>query len=202
MAPSPLHAAADGMRPLARPTTIVATSAALLCAGLPAVAFARANLVVSSVTEPPDVRPTRGHWRTTVTVSNQGASTSSPTRLRVFLSRGRRFSRDDMARELVVTPRRVYPRLSSMRVLSRRVTLTIPTSIPQRAYYVTTCLATARVGSDTLRCHFSGQLVRIGSPTGIGASNTGPSGPAGPPGPPGPPGPAGPKGDPIQSTTT
>lgn len=189
------------MRPLARPTTLVATSAALLCAGVPAVALARANLVVSSVTEPPDIRPSRGHWRTTVTVSNQARTTSSPVKLRVFLSRGRRFSRDDMARELTVTPFRLYPRMGSMRLLSRRVTLTIPPSIPQRSYYVATCLATARVGSDTLRCHFSGQLMRVGFATGTGIAG-GTPGPTGPAGPAGPPGPAGPKGDQIQSTTT
>jgi hypothetical protein len=194
-----LHAEWDGMRPLARPTTLVATSAALLCAGVPAVALARASLVVSQVTEPPDIRPSRGHWRTTVTVSNQGSTTASAVKLRVFLSRGRRFSRDDMTRELIVTPTRLYPRMSSMRMVSHRLTLTIPPSIPQRAYYVATCLATARVGSDTLRCHFSGQLMRVGSATGTIGAIPGPAGPAGPPGPPGP---AGPKGDQIQSTTT
>jgi hypothetical protein len=178
----------------------VATSAVLLCAGVPAVALARANLVVSSVTEPPDLRPTRGHWRTTVTVSNQGSTTSSPVKLRVFLSRGRRFSRDDIARELTVSPSHRYPRMSSMRLLSRRVTATIPASIPERSYYVATCLATAPVGSDTLRCHFSGQMMRVGSPLrsgpgiAIGGGIPGPPGPAGPAGDLGPAGPAGPAG--------
>jgi hypothetical protein len=207
MARTRLRAEGDGMRPLARPTTLVATSFALLCAGVPAVALARANLVVSSVTEPPDLRPTRGHWRTTVTVSNQGSTTSSSVKLRVFLSRGRRFSRDDVARELPVSPSRLYPRMSSMRLLSRRVTVKIPRSIPERSYYVATCLATARVGSDTLRCHFSGQMMQVGSELPTGAI-PGPAGPAGQPGAPGavgPAGPVGPQGAPgiqIQSSTT
>jgi hypothetical protein len=194
------------MRSLARPTTLVAASAALLCAGAPAAALARANLVVSSVTEPPDLRPTRGHWRTTATVSNQGSTTSSSVKLRVFLSRGRRFSRDDIARELTVSPSRRYPRMSSMRLLSRRVTVTIPASIPERSYYVVTCLTTARVGSDTLRCHFSGQMMRVGSalPTVTGGGIPGPPGPPGPAGVEGPVGATGPKGEAIQiaSTTT
>jgi hypothetical protein len=203
-----LRAEGDGMRPLSRSTTLVATSAALLCAGVPAVALARANLVVSSVTEPPDVRPTRGHWRTTVTVSNQGRTTSSSVKLRVFLSRGRRFSRDDVARELTVSPSMLYPRMSSMRLLSRRVTVTIPASIPERSYYVATCLATARVGSDTLRCHFSGQTMNVtsalatGTGTGLGGGIPGPPGPPGPAGADGPPGPIGPVGPKGPASTT
>jgi hypothetical protein len=182
------------MRLLAKPTTLVATSLALICAGVPAVALARANLVVSSVTEPPDLRPVRGHWRTTVTISNQGSTTASSTKLRMFLSRGRRFSRDDLPRELAITPAvfRLYPRMSSMRLLSRRLTVTIPASIPERDYYVVTCLATALVGTDTLKCHFSGQTMRVGKPlptsTGTGGTTVivnspvpipGPAGPAG-----------------------
>ncbi len=186
------------MRLLAKPTTVVATSLALVCAGVPAAALAKPSLVVSSVTEPPDLRPVRGHWRTTVTISNQGSTTASATRLRMFLSRGRRFSRDDLPRELRITPAivRSYPRMGSMRVLSRRLTATIPASIPERAYYVVTCLSTARIGSDNLKCHFSGQTMRVGEPlpTGTGNGNGGTVVVATPvpvPGPPGPPGPAG-----------
>jgi hypothetical protein len=204
------------MRLLAKPTTLVATSLALICAGVPAIALARASLVVSSVTEPPDQRPTRGHWRTTVTISNQGSTTATSTTLRMFLSRGRRFSRDDLPRELQITPAsvRYYPRMSSMRVLSRRLTATIPASIPERDYYVVTCLGTARIGTDTLKCHFSGQTMRVGKPVSTGGGGTtvvvspvpGPAGAAGatgatgtngaqgPPGPPGPEGPRGPTG--------
>jgi hypothetical protein len=129
----------------------------------------------------------------------------------MFLSSGRRFSRDDLPRELVLTPARVrrYPRMGSMRLLSRRVTATIPASIPERSYYVVTCLGTARIGTDTLKCHFSGQMMQVGVPTtaakpvpgpaGPAGTNgaagaTGAMGPAGPPGPPGPPGPQGPQG--------
>jgi len=198
------------MRLLAKPTTVVATSLALVCAGVPAVAMARANLVVSSVTEPPDLRPVRGHWRTTVTISNQGSTTASATKLRMFLSTGRRFSRDDMPRELKITPAimRYYPRLSAMRLLSRRITVTIPPSIPERDYYVVTCVSTALIGTDTLKCHFSGQTMRVGTslPTGAGSTTVVATGPAvvqGPPGPAGatgatgaqgPAGPAGPQG--------
>src|SRR5215207_1365268 len=122
------------MRLLAIPTSLVAVAAAAaLGIAVPTVTHATGNVVVSSVTEPPDSRPTRGHWRTTVTVSNQSHRQSSPVRLRMFLSRG------------------------------RRVTATIPASIPERSYYVVTCLGTARVGTDTLQCHFSGQTMRVGA---------------------------------------
>ena len=150
------------MRLLAKPTTLVAISLAALGIGIPAVALARAKVVVSSVTEPPDDRPTRGHWRTTITVSNQGNTTSAPTRVRMFLSTGRRFSSDDLSREMRVSPNRMYPRMGRMRIMSRRVTVRIPSSIPQRSYYVVTCLGTARVGSDNLKCHFSGQMMQVG----------------------------------------
>ena len=194
------------MRLLAKPLSLDAAVAAagLLGIGIPAVTHATGNLVVSSVTEPPDSRPTRGHWRTTVTVSNQSHKTSTPVRLRMFLSRGRRFSRDDLPRELVLTPSKIrrYPRMSAMRVLSRRVTVRIPAAIPERAYYVVTCLGTARVGTDTLQCHFSGQTMRVGAAvpsgtgtgTGSGNGTPGPAGPAGPPGATGATGPAGPAG--------
>ncbi|MDX6676225.1 MAG: hypothetical protein QOE31_277 [Solirubrobacteraceae bacterium] len=182
----------DRMRLLAKPTTLVAVSAALLGVGVPAIAIARGNMVVSSVTEPPDIRPTRGHWRTTITVSNQGSTTASSVRVRMFLSTGRRFSRDDLPRELRLTPARirVYPRMGAMRVMSRRVTATISASVPARSYYVVTCLSTARVGSDNLKCHFSGQTMNVvsGSPIGPGAG-TGNRGTG--PGIPGPAGPAG-----------
>jgi hypothetical protein len=213
----------DRMRLLPKPTILVATSLALICAGAPAAAQAKADLVVSSVTEPPDLRPVRGHWRTTVTISNQGSTVAGATTLRMFLSRGRRFSRDDLPRELAITPAKVraYPRMSSMRVLSRRLTATIPASIPERDYYVVTCLSTARVGTDTLKCHFSGQTMRVGKalPTAT-ATNTvvvatpvpvpGPAGPAGAAGATGaagsagsqgPPGPQGPQGDPGPAGT-
>ena len=203
------------MRLLAKPTTLVAISLSLVGVGVPAIALARSNVVVSSVTEPPDLRPTRGHWRTTITVSNQGSTTAASTRLRMFLSRGRRFSTDDLARELRISPKRAYPRLGRMRIMSRRVTVTIPASIPERDYYVVTCLTSARVDSDNLKCHFSGQTMRVGralptgTGTGTGAGIPGPAGPAGPggtngtngtngaigpQGPAGPPGPAGPTG--------
>jgi hypothetical protein len=207
------------MRLPTKPTSLVALSAAVLGVGVPAIAHATGNVVVSSVTEPPDLRPLRGHWRTTVTISNQGGTTSPAVRLRMFLSRGRRFSRDDVPRELVLSPLRIrfYPRMRSMRLLSRRLTATIPAAIPQRSYYVVTCLSTARIGTDTLKCHFSGQMMQVGSgvpstsatpatgtgtgggipgPAGANGANgaTGAIGPAGPPGPPGPPGPQGPSG--------
>ena len=208
------------MRLLAKPTSLVAVAAAAaLGIAVPTVTHATGNVVVSSVTEPPDLRPSRGHWRTTVTVSNQSHKTSTPVRLRMFLSRGRRFSRDDLPRELVLTPSKIrrYPRMSSMRLLSRRVTATIPASIPERSYYVVTCVGTARVGTDTLQCHFSGQTMRVGGPvpsgtgagTGTGSGNgiPGPAGPAGPAGatgatgPAGPQGPEGPQGPPGPSGT-
>jgi hypothetical protein len=198
---------------LAKRTSPVALSAAVLGVGVPAIAHSAGNVVVSSVTEPPDVRPVRGHWRTTVTVSNQGSTTSPAVRLRMFLSAGRRFSRDDLPRELVLSPMRIrfYPRMSPMRLLSRRLTATIPAAIPQRSYYVVTCLSTARIGTDTLKCHFSGQMMQVGSGvpstaatgTGKGGGIPGPAGPAGangangatgPAGPQGPAGPAGPRG--------
>jgi hypothetical protein len=206
------------MRLRSKPTAVVAMSAALLGAGVPAIALARSKLVVSHVTEPPDSRPTRGLWRTTVTISNQGSTTSASGKLRMFLSKGRRFSRDDLPRELVVTPTklRFYPRMGSMTLLPRRLTVTIPASMPQRSYYVVTCLATARIGSDSLSCHFSGQTMRVGTDeTGAkGGTVTvvGPPGPAGPAGPdgvtgaqgpetPGPAGPAGPQGPPGHGGT-
>jgi hypothetical protein len=197
------------MRLRSKPTAVVAMSAALLGAGVPAIALARSKLVVSHVTEPPDSRPTRGLWRTTVTISNQGSTTSASGKLRMFLSKGRRFSRDDLPRELIVTPSklRFYPRMSSMSLTPRRLTVTIPASMPERDYYVVTCLSTARVGSDSLSCHFSGQTMRVGAdrPTVQTSVITvpGPPGPAGPdgaqgpvtPGPPGPPGDKGPPGE-------
>ena len=89
-----------------------------------------------------------------------------------------------------------------------RMTVTIPAAIPERSYYVVTCLSTARVNTDTLSCHFSGQTMRVGSglvgrPTGT-APAVGPPGPAGPAGATGAtgaqgpvtPGPQGPTGDP------
>ncbi|MEY2440963.1 MAG: hypothetical protein QOJ46_389 [bacterium] len=172
----------------AKPAALVALSAALLAAGVPAVSFARPMLVVSHVTEPPDVRPVRGHWRTTVTISNEGSTSSTEGNLRMFLSQGRRFSRDDLPRELRVTPARVrlYPRMRSMTMRLSRLTVTIPASIPERSYYVVTCLSTARIDTDTLTCHFSGQTMRVGSDAADGPAGSG-SG-AGPPGPPGPPG--------------
>ncbi len=184
------------MRLLAKSTSLVVLSAAVIGIGVPASTQATGNVVVSSVTEPPDLRPTRGHWRTTVTVSNQSHKTSSAVKLRMFLSRGRRFSRDDLARELNLRPTKTlaYPRMGSMRLLSRRVTARIPAAIPERSYYVVTCLNTARVGTDTLKCHFSGQTMRIGTAlatptvtgaatgTGTGAAVPGPAGPAGPAG--------------------
>ncbi len=179
----------DRMRPLAKPTTLVAVSAALLGVGVPAIAIARGNMVVSSVTEPPDTRPTRGHWRTTITVSNQGSTTAASARVRMFLSTGRRFSRDDIPRELRLTPARIriYPRMGSMRVMSRRVTATIPASVPSRSYYVVTCLSTARVGSDNLKCHFSGQPMNVesGIPIGPGTGTGTGGGPGTGPGVPG-----------------
>ncbi len=202
--------AEPGRRLAGRPAALVALSAALLAAGVPAVSIARPKLVVSHVTEPPDVRPVRGHWRTTVTISNQGSTSSTEGKLRMFLSKGRRFSRDDLARELRVTPARVrlYPRMRSMTMRLGRMTVTIPAAIPERSYYVVTCLSTARVNTDTLSCHFSGQTMQVGSgsagrPAGTGSG----AGPAGPPGPGGStgatgaqgpvtPGPKGPQGDP------
>ncbi len=198
-----------GMRLLAPLSILVAIVVAVLSVGAPAGALAPSRLVVNSVTEPPDLRPVRGHWRTTVTIYNQGASTAASARLRMFLSTGRRFSRDDLPRELVLTPAqfRIFPRMSSKRLLTRRVTATVPASIPERAYYVVACLGTARVDSDGLACHFSGQTMRVGTAdpdgdqTGSGGGVPGPPGPAGPTGaagatgPAGPAGPAGPKGD-------
>ncbi len=193
-----------------KPAALVALSAALLAAGVPAISVARPKLVVSHVTEPPDIRPVRGHWRTTVTISNQGSTSSTEGKLRMFLSKGRRFSRDDLARELRVTPGlvRLYPRMRSMTMRLSRMTVTIPAAIPQRSYYVVTCLSTARVNTDTLSCHFSGQTMQVGSdpaarPTGT-TPTVGPPGPAGPAGATGAtgaqgpvtPGPQGPTGDP------
>jgi hypothetical protein len=194
------------MRLPAKPSLAVALAAALLAAAIPAAALAPARVVVNSVTEPPDLRPVRGHWRTTITIYNQGSRTAPAVRLRMFLSRGRRFSRDDLPRELVLTPALVrrFPRMSSKRIFTRRVTATIPASIPERAYYVVTCLGTARIESDGLACHFSGQTMRVGTGTASGDGSVagsgipgppGPAGPAGPAGPPGPKGDTGPKGD-------
>jgi len=204
------------MRLLAKPPLAVAIAAAALSGAVPASALAPARVVVNSVTEPPDLRPVRGHWRTTITIYNQSMRAASPVRLRMFLSSGRRFSADDLPRELVLTPARIRtsPKLSSKRILTRRVTATIPVSIPERDYYVVTCLGTARVNTDTLTCHFSGQTMRVGTalpvatapaPTVISipgpagpagpAGSTGATGPAGPPGPQGPAGPAGPQGE-------
>jgi hypothetical protein len=159
---------------------------------------------VSYVTEPPDARPTLGHWRTTATISNQGSATSDAGKLRMFLSTGRRFSRDDLPRELVVSPARLKfsPRMASMTLLPRRLTVTIPGSIPQRSYYVVTCLSLARIGTDSLTCHFSGQTMlvdaRVTGDGSGGSSAVGPPGPQGPPGPAvkGPAGDKGPQGDP------
>ncbi len=199
-----------GRRPGAKPAALVALSAALLAAGVPAISVARPKLVVSHVTEPPDIRPVRGHWRTTVTISNQGSTSSTAGKLRMFLSKGRRFSRDDLARELRVTPAivRLYPRMRSMTMRLSRMTVTIPAAIPERSYYVVTCLSTARLNTDTLSCHFSGQTMRVGSdlvgrPTATTPA-VGPPGPAGPSGATGTtgaqgpvtPGPQGPTGDP------
>lgn len=203
------------MRARSKPAAIVAMSAALIGVGVPAIALARSKLVVAHVTEPPDIRPTGGKWRTTVTISNQGSTTSGAGKLRMFLSKGRRFSSDDLPRELVVTPSalRRYPRMSSMSLMPRRLTVTIPSSVPERAYYVVTCLSTARIGTDSLSCHFSGQTMRVSIDRTTLKSTTitvpgpaGPAGPAGPdgaagaqgpetPGPPGPPGPQGPPGN-------
>lgn len=186
------------MRLASKPTAMVAMSAALIGAGVPAIALARSKLVVAHVTEPPDVRPLGGKWRTTITISNQGSTTSASGKLRMFLSKGRRFSRDDLPRELVVTPARLkfYPRMGSMTLLPRRLTVTIPRSMPQRSYYVVTCLATARIGTDSLSCHFSGQTMNVGTDD-KGVSRTpivvvGPPGPAGTAGPDGATGPQGP----------
>jgi hypothetical protein len=182
------------MRPHSKPTAVVAMSAALMGAGVPAIAIARSKLVVSHVTEPPDVRPVRGHWRTTVTIANEGSTTAASGKLRMFLSKGRRFSPDDMPRELAVSPARLkfYPRMGSMTLLPRRLTVTIPASIPERSYYVVTCLATARINTDSLSCHFSGQTMRVGTDTTGDKTGTvsavGPAGPAGPAGPDGAPG--------------
>ncbi len=198
------------MRLRSKPAAVVAMSAALLGTGIPAIALARSKLVVSHVTEPPDSRPTRGLWRTTVTISNQGSTTSISGKLRMFLSKGRRFSRDDLPRELIITPSklRFYPRMSSMSLTPRRLTVTIPASMPERDYYVVTCLSTARVGSDSLSCHFSGQTMRVGADRATVKTTVitvpGPPGPAGPDGAqgamgpptPGPPGPQGPQGPP------
>src|SRR5436189_4754579 len=186
MAPSCLPAEGDGMRLLALPPLAVAIAAALVTGGVPASALAPARVVVNSVTEPPDLRPVRGHWRTTITVYNQGLRTASPVRLRMFLSTGRRFSADDLPRELVLTPARVRtsPRLSAKRIFTRRVTATIPAQVPERDYYVVTCLGTARINSDGLKCHFSGQTMRVGTalPTTAATPNViaipGPPGPA------------------------
>jgi hypothetical protein len=200
------------MRRHSKPAAALALSAAIVGAGAPAIAPARSKLVVSHVTEPPDSRPVRGHWRTTVTLSNEGSTASNAGKLRMFLSKGRRFSRDDLPRELVVTPSilRGYPRMGSMTLMPRRLTVTIPASIPERAYYVVTCLDTARIDSDDLSCHFSGQTMRVGADTTSVATVpvvvVGPPGPAGPagtagapgaqgPATPGPQGPKGPKGD-------
>lgn len=201
-----------------KPAAVLAIAAALLGTGIPAIAFARSKLVVSYVTEPPDSRPTNGHWRTTVTISNQGSTVSAKGKLRMFLSKGRRFSRDDLPRELVLTPARLraYPRMGSMTLRPRRLTVTIPASMPERDYYVVTCLATARIGSDSLSCHFSGQTMRVGAgATGVDgatvivvgppgrAGAAGPDGAAGAQGPetPGPPGPPGPQGLPGHGGT-
>jgi len=203
------------MRRCSKPAALVAISAALVGTGVPAVAFARSKLVVSHVTEPPDSRPLNGRWRTTVTISNQGSTTSSAGKLRMFLSKGRRFSRDDLPRELVVTPAklRLYPRMGSMTLLPRRLTVTIPASMPQRSYYVVTCVSIARIGTDSLSCHFSGQMMKVGTDAPVAKAGTiivvGPPGPAGSagadgvagaqgpetPGPAGPPGPQGPPGN-------
>jgi len=190
------------MRLQSKTTAALAIAAALIGAGVPAITAARSKLVVSHVTEPPDVRPTGGHWRTTVTLSNQGSTTSPAGRIRMFLSKGRRFSRDDLPRELVVSPARLrlYPRLSAMSLAPRRVTVTIPRSIPERSYYVVTCIARARVGTDNLSCHFSGQTMRVGTDTGSGGDApvivVGPPGPPGEAGPPGATGATGPQGEP------
>ena len=184
-----LTAEGDGMRLLAKPPLAVAIAAAALSGAVPAAALAPARVVVNSVTEPPDLRPVRGHWRTTITVYNQGMRTASPVRLRMFLSSGRRFSADDLPRELALTPAlvRMLPRLSSKRIFTRRVTATIPASIPERDYYVVTCLGTARINSDSLKCHFSGQTMRVGTElpttttTVVGRRHPRTSGPAGAP---------------------
>ena len=180
------------MRLRSKPTAVVAMAAALMGVGVPTLALARSKLVVSHVTEPPDTRPVRGHWRTTVTIVNEGSTTSAAGKVRMFLSKGRRFSRDDLPRELVITPStlRRFPRMGSMTMVPRRLTVTIPPSMPERDYYVVTCIATARIGTDSLQCHFSGQTMRVGTKTAVTASRpivvVGPPGPAGPAGPSGP----------------
>lgn len=200
------------MAPRSKLAVALGGSALLSAAALPAVALPvkRPKLVVSHVTEPPDLRPRLGKWRTTVTISNQGRATSAAGRLRMFLSRGRRFSRDDLPRELRVSPAtlRAYPRLGSMTLKQRRITVTIPAAVPERAFYVVTCVSGARPGTDSLTCHFSGQTMRVGrratTATIVTGAVPGPPGPAGPAGPAGAtgspgattPGPQGPQGDP------
>jgi hypothetical protein len=158
----------------------------------PANAGAGDKLVVDSVTEPPDTQARGGKWRLTVTVSNEGGERSTSDRISWFLSRGRRFSEDDLQRRLTGTVN--LPALNANRQATRRVTLGIPQTIQDGAYYLVTCLGRTARNTDNLNCRFSGQTMRIGGAVQGGAQSQSAPGGAGGPGATGPQGPQGERG--------
>jgi hypothetical protein len=174
------------MRRWTRIAPVLAIACSALLAGAPAADAGRTDkLVVDSVTEPPDFQSRGGKWRLTVTVSNEGNGSSVSDRIRFYLSRGRRFSNDDLQRRLsgVVN----IPELARNRQATRRVTLRIPQSIQDGVYYLVSCLGRAQEDTDALNCRFSGQTMTIGRQvSGQAQSQSVPSpggpGAAGPPG--------------------
>ena len=114
-------------------------------------------------------------------------------KLRMFLSRGRRFSRDDLAARARRHPARVvrYPRMSSMRVLLAPRHGDDPGVDPRARLLRRDVPARRGSNSDNLMCHFSGQTMRVGRPlpTGTGTGNGNAASSSAVPGLPDPPGP-------------
>ncbi len=152
------------MRRMVRRIPLLVIPVLLIAGALPAGAEARAKLVTSFASEPPDQSARNGQFRASVTIGNQGTTTAGANRINFYLSLGRRFSQDDLGRRVTATPSRQanFGRLRARRETSRRVTLRLPATLADGLYYLVTCLGTARVNSDNLNCHFSGQQVRIG----------------------------------------
>jgi hypothetical protein len=173
--------------------TVALAATSLALAALPGMAFGQAKVVVSNATEPPDTQVRGGKFRLTLTVANEDAEERSrATRIRFYLSLGRRFSSDDLQRRLRGTVRVSSLQPEDQR--TRRVTIRIPETIPDGTYFLVTCMGRARINSDTLNCRFSGQSMRIPPPPGAAGplkgdkgdkGDTGPQGPQGPQGEPG-----------------
>jgi CARDB protein len=164
-----------------RAIACLAVALPALCGVAAPDASARADLVMSAVSEPPDFEVAGGRFRHSYTVANNGNAAAAGSRVTAFLSsdpvRG-----SDVALRTTARTTSLIQTIPTRKQRSRRVTLNIPETVPAGFYFLIDCAdgnRKVRESREGNNCRVSGQRI------GINASERGEPGPAGPQGPPG-----------------